>query len=88
MKAKTVFRGGSLDLTTKTTTKNLPHFYQKCLGELSSKQISVICDYIATLESEIKLSDKYRQSILYILMNLSKYVGKTKTFKELPDQTL
>jgi integrase/recombinase XerD len=84
LKAKTVFRGGSLDLTTKieNTTKNLPHFYQKCLGVLSSKQISVICDYIATVESEIKLSDKYRQSILYILMNLSKYVGKTKTFKE------
>ena len=69
-------------------TKGLPPSYQKRLQRLSSKHISVICDYISAIETEIKLSDTYRQFILNTLMTLSKWVSdserknKTKSFKD------
>jgi integrase/recombinase XerD len=45
------------------------------------KQISVICDHISALRSEIKLSDNYRQSILTTLMALGK--DNKKEFRKL-----
>jgi integrase/recombinase XerD len=67
------------DLTTKieNATKSLTRSYQKRLALLDPKQISVICDYVSALRSEIKLSDQYRQSILNTLVTLSRCVEKS-----------
>jgi len=51
----------------ENATNGLTHSYSSRLG---TKQISVICDYVSALRSEIKLSDRYRQSILNRLMAL------------------
>jgi integrase/recombinase XerD len=70
------------DLTTRieNATKRLVPSYQKRLGKLSPKHISVICDYISAIGSEIKISDTYRQSILNTLITLS--VSNSKRFKD------
>ena len=60
----------------ENATMSLTYSYSKRLGELSLKQLSVICDYISALRSEIKLSDKYRQSIL---RDINKYILKIVT---------
>jgi hypothetical protein len=72
------------DVTTKieTTTKGLQQFYKKHLTELPSQQAIVICNYVTAVGNEIKLSDKYRSSIIYTLVDLSKRIGKTKRFRD------
>ena len=45
----------------ESVTKGLPKSYPNRLAKLSPKHISVICDYISALGSEIKLSDNYKQ---------------------------
>jgi integrase/recombinase XerD len=65
----------------ENATKGLPHSYSKRLGVLSTKHISVICDYISALGSEIKLSDAYTQSILNTLITLSRCVSN-KGFRD------
>jgi hypothetical protein len=67
-------------ITTKieNATKGLTPSYSRRLGTLSPKQISVICDYVLALRSEIKLSYRYRQSILNTLMTLSRCVSKSR----------
>lgn len=67
----------SLAKEMENATKGLTRSYSRRLGMLPPKQISVICNYISALRSEIKLSDKYRQSILTTLMTLSRCVPKT-----------
>jgi hypothetical protein len=68
LKAKTVaITGQIIAKKIEDTTKGLTPLYQRSLGSLSAKQISVICDYVSALRSEIKLSDKYRMSILDLL---------------------
>jgi integrase/recombinase XerD len=64
----------------ENVTKGLTPSYSKRLGLCNSKYISVICDYISALRSEIKLSDAYRQSILNTLMTLSRI--SSKDFKD------
>jgi integrase len=58
----------------ENATKGLTPSYSRRLGMLSQQQVSVICDYISAIRSEIKLSDKYRQSILTTLTTLSRCV--------------
>ena len=67
-------------LKIEDATKGLTLSFSRRLGLCNTKQISVICDYILALRSEIKLSDKYRQSILTTLTTLSRI--KNKTFKD------
>lgn len=67
-------------------TRGLIDSYSKRLGELSPKYISVICDYIFALKSEIKLSNGYRKNILNTLIVLSA-VGKNKNRKGFKDFT-
>jgi len=72
----------TVDIKTKidNATKGLTPTYSSRLGTLPPKQISVICDYISALRSEIKLSDTYRQSILNTLIPLSR--TNKKGFKD------
>jgi hypothetical protein len=56
----------------KDATKGLTPSYSRRLSLCGTKQISVICDYISALRSEIKLSDGYRQTILTTLLSLSR----------------
>jgi len=65
----------------ESVTKGLPKSYPNRLAKLSPKHISVICDYISALGSEINLSDNYKQSIFNTLITLSKCVP-SKGFKD------
>src|SRR5437016_3231436 len=62
--------------------KGLTPLYSRSLGLCNTKHIIVICDYISALRSEIKLSDKYRQSILTTLTTLSRISKSKKGFKD------
>ena len=62
-------------------TRGLIPSYARRLSYCNTKHITVICDYISALRSEIKLSDTYRQYIFVTLMGLSKYVP-SKKFKD------
>ena len=62
-------------------TKGLTPSYSNRLSELSTKQISTICDYISALRSEIILSNGYRRNILNTLIALSRIKSK-KEFKD------
>lgn len=62
-------------------TNGLTPSYSNRLNELSSKQSSVICDYVFALKSEIKLSSGYRRNILNTLIALSR-IGNKKEFKD------
>ena len=66
----------------ENATKGLTRSYSRRLGLCDTKHITVISDYISALRSEIKLSDKYRESILTTLMTLSRCVGKSKGFRD------
>ena len=79
-KTKTITLTDQITAKIENATKGLPHSYPKRLGVLSPKQISVICDYISALGSEIKLSDTYTQSILNTLITLSR--SSNKGFKD------
>src|ERR1700746_2622056 len=58
-------------------TTGLTPLYPRSLGLCcNAKQISVICDYISALRSEIKLSDNYRKSILTTLATLARCIPK------------
>ncbi|MGA9151362.1 MAG: hypothetical protein WBZ36_12355 [Candidatus Nitrosopolaris sp.] len=57
-------------------TKGLIPSHSRSLSKLSPKQISIICDYVSALGSEIKLSDRYRQSIINTLTTLSRVSNK------------
>jgi integrase/recombinase XerD len=63
-------------------TRGLIKSYPTRLGELSPKYVSVICDYISALRSEIKLSNGYRQNILNTLIALSRVSKNKKEFKD------
>jgi integrase len=79
-KTKTITLTDQITAKMENVTKGLPHSYPKRLGVLSPKHISVICDYISALGSEIKLSDTYTQSILNTLITLSR--SSNKGFKD------
>jgi hypothetical protein len=83
LKAKTV-----TELTTKldNATRGLVPSFGKRLSSCHAKHISVICDYIIALRSEIKLSDNYRQNILATLTALSK--TSNKEFKDFTRQDI
>jgi integrase/recombinase XerD len=68
----------------ESATEGLPGSYSKRLGELSSKHISVICDYILAIGSEIKLANTYKQLILNTLITLSR--SSNKEFKDFTRQ--
>ncbi len=78
----------NLSSKIEDATKGLTPLFPRSLGKLSPKQISVICDYILALRSEMKLSDKYRQSILTTLSTLARCVGKSKGFKDFTRQDI
>jgi integrase len=77
-RAKTVIITDQVRLQSKieNATKGLTHSYLKRLSLCNAKHITVICDYVSALRSEIKLSDRYRQSILNILITLSRISRK------------
>jgi integrase/recombinase XerD len=60
----------------ENATKGLIPSHSRSLSKLSPKQISIICDYVSALGSEIKLSDRYRQSIINTLTTLSRVSNK------------
>jgi len=63
----------------ENATNGLTCSYSRGLGKLPPKHITIIYDYISALRSEIKLSDKYRQSILTTLTTLSRINNKDFT---------
>src|ERR1700739_4699730 len=63
-------------LRINDATRGLIESYPRRLSELSPKYISVICDYISALRSEIKLSNGYRQNIINTLIALSRVSKK------------
>jgi hypothetical protein len=69
---KTVVLVKNDQLRINDATRGLIESYPRRLGELSPKYISVICDYICALRSEIKLSNGYRQNIINTLIALSR----------------
>jgi hypothetical protein len=66
----------SLLAIIKDATKGLRPSFSKQLGALSPEQITEICDYISAYSSEVRLTDKYRQSILNTLTTLSRIAEK------------
>ncbi|HXX98342.1 MAG TPA: tyrosine-type recombinase/integrase [Candidatus Bathyarchaeia archaeon] len=66
-------------------TKSLISSYSTRLALCDIKYVSVICDYISALRSEIKLSNGYRRNILNTLIALSR-VGKNKKFEDFTRQ--
>jgi integrase/recombinase XerD len=68
------------DQKIENVTNGLTPSYSKRLRECNSKHISVICDYVLALRTEIKLSDNYRQSIFNTLITLSR--TSKKEFKD------
>jgi integrase/recombinase XerD len=61
-------------------TKGLVPSFSRRLGMLSPKQISVICNYVLALRTEIKFSDTYRQSIINTLICIGQ--NSKKGFKD------
>lgn len=51
----------------QVTTKGLTATYSKSLRQLSTKNASIICDYISAMKSETNLSDNYRRAVILTL---------------------
>jgi integrase/recombinase XerD len=75
LKAETVTVNELITKLENATRGLIPSFSDR-LSRCDTKHISVICDYIIALRSEIKLSDNYRQNILATLTALSKSSNK------------
>jgi integrase len=70
------------DLKIHSATKGLTNSYYTRIDVLSSRrQAYTICDYIIALEIEMRMSDRYRESILNTLITLARSLPK-KAFKD------
>jgi hypothetical protein len=65
----------------ENATRGLIPSFSRRLSLCNAKHISIICDYVLALRSEIKLSDNYRQNIIAALTALSKCIDR-KGFKD------
>jgi integrase/recombinase XerD len=79
------------DLVAKkieNATKGLTHSYSKRLLLCkNTRHTSAICDYILAIESELKLSNEYKQSILNTLITLARVGNSSKSKKSFREFT-
>jgi hypothetical protein len=71
-----------LDRKIEETTTTLPAHCAKQLHSISEVNAAIIVEYIASMKSEVNLSDHYRRDVIVTLYRFSKY-SNDKPFKDL-----
>jgi hypothetical protein len=71
-----------LDRKIEETTTTLPAHCAKQLHSIGEVNAAIIVEYIASMKSEVNLSDHYRRDVIVTLYRFSKY-SNDKPFKDL-----
>ena len=70
-----------LDIKINETAAGLAASFTKILHSICENNTAVIIDYIATMKSEVNLSDHYRGDLIVVLSKFFKH-NDSKPFKE------
>jgi hypothetical protein len=61
-----------LDREIEETAAGLPASYAKQLHSINEGNIAIIVEYLASMKSEVNLSDHYRRDVIVALCRLKK----------------
>jgi len=81
-----------IDRKIENTVEELPsdclNYLAKRVLPVSRKNVLIICDYIASLKSEVNPSRSYKSGTVIALCKLSIFFKNDKTFKEITREDL
>jgi hypothetical protein len=65
-----------LDREIEETAAGLPASYAKQLHSINEGNIAIIVEYLASMKSEVNLSDHYRRDVIVALCRLNKSMNR------------
>jgi hypothetical protein len=71
------------DKKVSLAAEGLEPFFDKILRQILEGNAIIIAEYINTAKREINISNNYRKSSMYTLVELSRFHSNKKNFKEM-----